>query len=148
MKSLLKLEIKQEFINRINKLSPETKAQWGIMSAEQMLKHCQVPLSLAIDKIEIKPNKVISFLFGKRILKKLTKSESPFDRNLPTFKEAKLPATKGFEVEKKALLGLINEFELTKITTKPHPFFGVMTKEDWDVLQTKHLDHHLNQFGV
>ena len=55
---------------------------------------------------------------------------------------------KGFEIEKKALLDLINEFELTKITTKPHPFFGNMTKQDWDVLQAKHLDHHLNQFGV
>ncbi len=148
MKSLLKAETKQEFVSRINKLTPETKANWGIMNAEQMFKHAQIPLELAIDKRHIKPNKLISFLFGKLILKKLTRSEAAFDKNLPTFKEAKLPATKGFEIEKKALLDLINEFELTKITTKPHPFFGNMTKQDWDVLQAKHLDHHLNQFGV
>ena len=39
MKSLLTAETKQEFVNRINKLTPQTKAQWGIMNAEQMLKH-------------------------------------------------------------------------------------------------------------
>ena len=148
MKSLLTTETKLEFVNRINKLTPQTKAQWGIMNAEQMLKHAQIPLELTLDKRVVKQNKVISFLFGKRILKKLTKTAAAFDKNLPTFKEAKLPVTKGFEVEKKALLDLINEFELTKITTKPHPFFGAMTKEEWNVLQTKHLEHHLNQFGV
>lgn len=147
MKSLLTPEIKQEFATRINKLTPETKAQWGIMNSEQVLRHCQVPLELALNKLELKSNKLITFLFGKRILKNL-KGDAAFKRNLPTFKEAKLPATKGFEVEKKALLELVNGFELNKITSNPHPFFGVMTKEDWDVLQTKHLDHHLNQFGV
>ncbi|MDX2172410.1 MAG: DUF1569 domain-containing protein [Bacteroidota bacterium] len=147
MKSLLRPETKQEFAARINKITSATKPQWGIMNAEQMLRHCQVPLELAIDKVEIKSNKLITFLFGKRILKSI-KGDAPFRRNIPTFKEAKLPATKGFEVERRTLLELVNEFELTKITTKPHPFFGVMTKEDWDVLQTKHLDHHLNQFGV
>lgn len=147
MKSLLDNETKQEFFNRINNLNPDTKAQWGIMNAEQMLRHCRVPLELAINKIQLKPNKLITFLFGKRILKNLRGNEA-FKRNLPTFKEAKLPATKGFDIEKKALMELINSFEVTKITTKPHPFFGSMTKEEWDVLQTKHLDHHLNQFGV
>jgi len=148
MKSLLKPETKLEFTNRINKLTPETKAQWGIMNSEQVLRHCQVPLELATDKLVVKPNKIISFLFGKRILKKLTKTEAAFDKNLPTFKEAKLPQTKGSDVEKKALLNLINEFKSNKITSKPHPFFGIMTIEEWDILQTKHLEHHLSQFGV
>lgn len=29
-----------------------------------------------------------------------------------------------------------------------HPTFGRMTLHDWDVLQYRHLDHHLRQFGV
>jgi len=148
MKSLLTSETKQDFINRINKLTPQTKAQWGIMNVEQMLRHSQIPLELALDKMDIKPNKLITFLFGKRILKKITGSVNTFDRNLPTFKEAKLPATKGFGVEKKALIDLVNSFEQNKITQKPHPAFGKMTKEQWDVIQTKHLEHHLTQFGV
>jgi hypothetical protein len=29
-----------------------------------------------------------------------------------------------------------------------HPSFGRMRPRDWDVLQYRHLDHHLRQFGV
>jgi hypothetical protein len=29
-----------------------------------------------------------------------------------------------------------------------HPGFGRMSARDWDVLQYRHLDHHLRQFGV
>ena len=28
-----------------------------------------------------------------------------------------------------------------------HPSFGRMRPGDWDVLQYRHLDHHLRQFG-
>jgi Protein of unknown function (DUF1569) len=37
---------------------------------------------------------------------------------------------------------------LAGITQHPHPFFGELTPEEWDILQSKHLDHHLRQFGV
>ena len=147
MKSLLTAETKQEFINRINKLTPENKALWGTMSVDQMLKHCQIALEIAVNKREIKPNKLIIFLFGKRILKKITGPDK-FGRSLPTFKEAKLPETKGFEAEKQTLINLIPAFETQNITQKPHPAFGPMTPEQWDILHVKHLDHHLSQFGV
>ncbi len=147
MKSLLTFKTKKEFINRINKLTPQTKPQWGIMNAEQMIRHCALPLELATNKIEIKANKLIAFLFGKRIFKTIM-SDVGFKKNLPTFKEAKLPTTKGFEVEKQAIFNLINTFENKNITKKPHPLFGKMTEQQWDVLQTKHIHHHLSQFGV
>jgi Protein of unknown function (DUF1569) len=31
---------------------------------------------------------------------------------------------------------------------EPHPIFGKMTKEEWSKGTWKHLDHHLQQFGV
>lgn len=34
------------------------------------------------------------------------------------------------------------------LKVKKHPFFGEMTEDQWDVLLWKHLDHHLQQFGV
>ena len=34
------------------------------------------------------------------------------------------------------------------IANHKHPFFGEMTNEEWDLLQWKHLNHHLNQFSV
>jgi len=33
-------------------------------------------------------------------------------------------------------------------TTHPHTFFGRMTADEWGILMYKHIDHHLQQFGV
>jgi oxepin-CoA hydrolase/3-oxo-5,6-dehydrosuberyl-CoA semialdehyde dehydrogenase len=29
----------------------------------------------------------------------------------------------------------------------PHPGFGLLTYEEWDLFHAKHMDHHLGQFG-
>lgn len=151
VKSLFDAQNNQEIIDRINKLTPLTEAQWGSMNVSQMMAHLQVTLNLAFDNIEIKPNKIISFLFGKRFLRNIVKDERPFEKNLPTFKEAKNLGARQFEPEKKQLLELVKNFQAkgpNGITKKPHPLFGSMTAQDWDILQYKHLDHHLRQFGV
>lgn len=30
----------------------------------------------------------------------------------------------------------------------PHPVFGDFTKDQWGIMQWKHLNHHFEQFGV
>jgi hypothetical protein len=151
LKSLFDAHTSQEMIERINKLTPMSEAQWGSMSVAQMMAHLQVPLNLAHEKIQIKSNKLISFLFGRKLLRNIVSDERPFEKNLPTFKEAKNLGARLFEPEKKQLIELVKNFQASGpsgITKKPHPFFGDMTTQDWDILQYKHLDHHLRQFGV
>ena len=55
-----------------------------------------------------------------------------------------------FNSEKVKLLNLINELheQKDKEQWKAHPIFGHFTKAQWGQMQYKHLDHHLNQFGV
>jgi hypothetical protein len=56
----------------------------------------------------------------------------------------------GWERDRQVVFELIERFA----TTPPeklgvvHPSFGRMRPRDWDVLQYRHLDHHLRQFGV
>ncbi len=151
VQSLFDPQVNQKFIERINKLTPMSEAQWGSMSVSQMLAHLQVPINLAHDNIEIKPNKLITFLFGKRAKYNILKDERPFEKNVPTFKEAKNLGARKFEPEKTQLIALVKAFQEkgpNGITKKPHPFFGNMTPQEWDILQYKHLNHHLRQFGV
>ncbi len=68
-----------------------------------MLKHCQIPIKLGLEKREIKPNKIIILLFGKRIIRNLVATKDEFKKNSPTFKEAKNLTTVGFESEKRNL---------------------------------------------
>ncbi len=55
------------------------------------------------------------------------------------------------EAERRRLCGLIEGFVAAGpagCTTHPHSFFGRLTPEEWAILQYKHLDHHLRQFGA
>lgn len=151
MKSLFDPQQSEAFIERIKRLAPMSEAKWGGMSVSQMMAHLQVPLNLALDYIEIKPNKWITFLFGKRAKRNMVADERPFEKNIPTFKQARIKEARQFEPEREKLIALIKAFQAggpNSITKKPHPFFGEMTPQDWDILQTKHIDHHLRQFGV
>ena len=38
--------VKQDIIERINKLAPQTQHKWGKMDVAQMLAHVQLPISV------------------------------------------------------------------------------------------------------
>ena len=49
-------EDKDEIINRIDELHPNSKPMWGKMSVSQMLSHCVHPLSVALGELMLKRN--------------------------------------------------------------------------------------------
>jgi Protein of unknown function (DUF1569) len=56
----------------------------------------------------------------------------------------------GFEQDRQIVVDLIERFASMPPDRMgaDHPLFGPMNARDWDVLQYRHLDHHLRQFGV
>jgi hypothetical protein len=149
MKSIFNPTDNDGFIERIDKLTPLTPALWGKMNVAQMLAHCHVPLKLALGDLKLKCS-FFGFLFG-RIAKKKLLNDAPFEKNLPTFKEAIIKSRRNFEDEKKFLIVLLKRMRLAGpggMVKDPHPFFGKLSPNEWDKLNTKHLDHHLRQFGV
>jgi uncharacterized protein DUF1569 len=58
--------------------------------------------------------------------------------------------SQGWERDRQIVAELIERFAATPPDSlaRAHPQFGRMTARDWDVLQYRHLDHHLRQFGV
>ncbi|MES2593254.1 MAG: DUF1569 domain-containing protein [Bacteroidota bacterium] len=150
MQSLFNKSDSQNIINRINTLTAITQSQWGKMNVSQMLAHCQEPLHVAFGDLKLKRG-LIALLFGGLIKKKLTKDEQSFTRNLPTDKAFIVVDQKEFEQEKNKLIALVKKYEQVGpdgITKNVHPFFGKMTPTEWDIIQWKHLNHHLNQFGA
>jgi hypothetical protein len=146
VKNLFDVTVKQDIINRINKLSAQSQAQWGKMNVAQMLAHCQMPLGVATGKHKLKRNFLLS-LIGP-LFKKQLYNDVPFKRSLPTDKSFIITNPQEFETEKKNLVEMINVFSATTMPGEPHPFFGKLSKEDWSKGTWKHLDHHLQQFGV
>jgi hypothetical protein len=146
VKSIFDPEVKQETIQRINKLNPESPALWGKMNAGQMLAHCGVALKNGLGGNKL-PRSFAGLLFG-RIARRLFYGEKPYKKGLPTDKTFIMKGDKDFEKEKQAVQQLIREFNEGSVTDHPHPFFGKLTKEQWGKGTWKHLNHHLEQFGV
>lgn len=149
MKNLFTPTVNQEIVDRINSLSPDKKPLWGKMTVAQMLAHCLEPLYVALGEKSFKGG-LMAFFFGKIAKKQLVKDE-PFKRNLPTAPSFKVKEEKNFSEEKNKLVELVQRFgknDPEEIAKRPHPFFGKLTAEEWNLLQYKHLDHHLRQFGV
>ncbi len=134
---------------RIKALRADSRAQWGKMSASQMVVHCQQPLRVAIGQLRLKHG-LIGKLFGKMAKRKLL-SDQPWGRGMPTAPEFKVTTNPDFESERRALLDLVRRFGEggpASLTPLPHPFFGPLTPDEWSELQWRHLDHHMKQFGA
>ena len=150
MKSLFESETHQDILNRIEKLNEDTTPNWGKMNVGQMLKHCQLPLEIALGKREMKAK--VGF-FKKLIFKSfkpMMYNDKLWKRNIATPKQFVITGQHTFKTEKNNVVNLINEFASKKDNTDwpEHPIFGHFTVEQRGQMQYKHFDHHLTQFGV
>ena len=149
MSSIYRKADNEIIISRINTLSTESKAQWGKMSVDQMLSHCQAPMDVAFGDIILKANPIIALL--GRLMKNKIINAPEFKKNSPTAPSFIRNEPCNFEQSKSDLIvklsRLTNEGNQS-IKNHKHPFFGSMTNDDWDKLMWKHMDHHLRQFGV
>ena len=150
MKSLYNQADNQEVISRINSLTPTTQALWGKMNVSQMLAHSRAPL-LAAYGGKMSKRGLMSLLFGSMFRKKFVASDEPFQKNLPTDKTFIFSENVNFEEEKRKLIEAVKAFAEKgpdQVTKNAHSFFGNMTPKEWDIIQWKHMDHHLRQFGA
>jgi hypothetical protein len=141
----------QQYIERINLLTPETKQKWGKMNAEQVLAHLNVAYSMVFEpEKHKKPSFIAKFLLSNFVKPKLT-NELPYKQNLPTSPAFIISDERNFEEEKKKLIGNIQRVQqLGRIAFegKEHLNFGKINAQGWNNMFAKHLNHHLEQFGV
>ncbi len=150
MKNIFTKEITNEVISRINNLTPETQPKWGKMNVAQMMAHCAVSYETVYTDIHPKPGAVAKF-FIKLLAKNQVVSEKPYPKNGRTAPYFLITNERDFEKEKNQLIDYLNktqELGETHFDGKESHAFGKLTKQEWNNLFYKHIDHHLQQFGV
>lgn len=150
MKNIFDLNETQDFIQRINNLSSTTQPQWGKMSVGQMLAHNNVAYEMAYEDKHPKPNAFMKLIL-KLMVKQSVVGEKPYKKNSRTAPQFLMTEEKDFEKEKQRLIAYINktqELGAAYFDGKESHSFGKLTKTEWNNLFSKHLDHHLMQFGV
>lgn len=141
----------KEYINRINNLTPETQRKWGKMSVDQVLAHLNVAYDLTFTPEKFpKPNFIAKFLLSRFVKPKIT-NENPYKPSLPTSPVFIIADERNFEDEKAKLIGNIQRVQQLgreAFEGKENINFGKMTAQCWNNMFAKHLNHHLEQFGV
>lgn len=141
-----------QFLHYINKLTPDSKPLWGIMTSQHMVEHLLMTVKVSNGKVTVEcfnPSEKVPTL--KRILL----SERPLPKNFinPFIGKRLLPLQ--FDSLKNAIDNFVLEikdyytfFEINPEALITNPTFGDLNKYEWDVFHNKHFTHHLEQFGI
>lgn len=137
---------RSHIINRIRSLRHDSPRRWGRMSADQMLWHVNGGLSMALGQMNIPPQKTPL----PRPLMRLVALRLPWPKGLPTMPMFVAAGSYDFESERARCFQLIEQMSAKALDENwpRHPLLGQMSGCDASLLQAKHLDHHLKQFGV
>ena len=135
-------------LDRLQRLSPEARAQWGKMDVAQAMAHCQTPLRIGLGEITVK-RAFIGRLFGGMAKRKQVSGQVT-PRGLPTLNEFRVSDQRDFARERDNLVAVVKRFAVAGSAgalRSEHPFFGKLTAAEWDLIMWNHIDHHLRQFG-
>jgi hypothetical protein len=150
MKNLFEVAMVDEVKQRMTQLRPDSQRLWGKMNAAQAVAHCTAGLELALGDRR-PPRLLIGRIIGPMIKSKAFREDEPMRRNSPTVQGLVVRDERDLDTERQRLCSMIDRFAAAGpqgCTAHPHSFFGRLTPEEWSMWMYKHLDHHLQQFGV
>jgi len=130
---------------RTESLRPDTQRQWGKMSIDQMLWHVNVSMREAVGEYtpQLKPLPVPKAFFRWAVI------NMPWGRGARTRPDMYTTSTYDFAAQKAECLSLVDRIVARPLTAEwpDSASMGKMTGAHWSKLTSKHLDHHLRQFG-
>jgi oxepin-CoA hydrolase/3-oxo-5,6-dehydrosuberyl-CoA semialdehyde dehydrogenase len=138
--------------NAIGNLKEDSKAEWGTMTAKQMLIHLiqsSKMMHFENNTLLIKEEyieKAIAFLYSDKEIKKGLVVPNNIGFNLTENINKDIEELKGklMDSSDNMLAFLIQNTDFKAI----HPYFGELNTKQWILFQRKHYLHHLNQFGL
>jgi hydroxymethylglutaryl-CoA reductase len=147
------LFLKEQVPNLIDTLEINTLPKWGKMTAQHMVEHMSMSFAVANGKIKIqsfitseeKLAAMKRFVLGETPFKENTKSPALSD-DLPALRYGIMDEAKA--IFKSELLNIFNVYVADENLTLRNPMFGDLNYEAQVGLITKHVKHHLNQFGL
>jgi hypothetical protein len=90
-------------------------------------------------------------LILKLFVKKTVVSETPYKHDNQTAPDFIITNDRDFDAEKQRLINYIKQTQQlgeAHFDGKESHSFGKLNKTEWNNMFYKHLDHHLQQFGV
>lgn len=142
--------VQQEILERVNRLTPETKAVWGKMNALQAVRHMAMGFTIPTGELDPTPANVIKM--PKWLLKFFLLNIKPTKASIDTFLELNMFDNKvdvtNLESEKDYFKLKLQALTDCSQMIPENKIAGKFSRNDWGKLNYNHADHHLRQFGV
>ncbi len=140
--------------NYLDKLTKDTKPVWGTLTPQQMVEHLEFTFKIASGE-----NQDFEVSTPENILEKVHDSlynhkQMPRNFDAPSFLEKdieKLQHNNLSEAKQKLFESydkFVAYFQENPESTIKNVVFGHLNKFEWDLFQTKHINHHFEQFGL
>ncbi|MEX2270108.1 MAG: hypothetical protein WD690_01465 [Vicinamibacterales bacterium] len=140
---------RRSILERLARLTPDHPRKWGRMEPSQLLPHLASALRTAVGDQQI--DAITHRRKGGNVFRYLAIHCLPWPKGrIQAPPGAFSTPSLGWERDREVLVELIERFGTAPPETlgPAHSMLGPMRPHDWDVLQYRHLDHHLRQFGV
>jgi len=133
-------------LSRLKKLSPGRQPEWGTLTAHQMVCHLNDQMAVALGDI---PSRREGGILMRTLVKWITLYVMPSipKAKIRTAPEMLTTAPSDWSEDTKRFVSLLSRL-VDETNPSPHPAFGPLSQDQWGILAAKHIDHHLNQFGV
>lgn len=147
MDTLFDPDVRREILNRVDELEPEFEPRWGGFSAPEMVCHCNAALQQGFGEHE---RDEASGPLSYWPLNWLVIHILPWPKGVKTDPNLLDISPGDWQDEVERLTTLIERFGKKGHDGNwpPHGMFGDISGRSWGVVQYRHLDHHLRQFGV
>jgi hypothetical protein len=149
MKTLFDPADRESIRQRFGTLQADSARLWGKMNAAQMVTHCSRALETGTGDRPMKQAFIGKILAP--FVRSATLGPKPFGKSSPTDPSFVVSDERDLSLERQYLLDLIDrlvERGKAAASTQTHAFFGKLSGDQWGELMYKHIDHHLQQFGV
>lgn len=146
--SLWEEDARRDLLERLARLTANSRPQWGRMNAPQMLTHVNDQFRMALGDL---PTVSERLPIRYPPLNSLVAYVLPWPKSSPTAPEllARIDQST-WPVEVATFAMLLQRFAaLPPDAAWPvHPAFGRLSRRGWALLGYRHTDHHLRQFGA
>ncbi len=133
-------------VERLGRVRPESKAQWGQFDAPRMMCHLGDALEEALGR-RVVPRSA-SGVLRHFPMKHLAIYVVPMPKGAKAPQELLAEEPGDFEGNRRRVVDAIEEVAKRPAGRAPdHFLLGRMTCDQWNCLVWKHIDHHLRQFG-
>ena len=144
--------IKNDFIKKLNSLTPGSVSKWGKMNAQQMVEHVSGFFKVSTKQLQfplVTPEehlpKFKAFLLSDKEFRENTKAPVLPEEPLPVVSNSLQEAVEDL---KNQINLFVEKFSSGEIVSSRHPVFGDLNFDEWVLLHYKHVTHHARQFGL